>query len=213
MKLTFFFLLICILTFDSIAQTIVSHHFSECDSKTIPIFIKNRIVSKEIIDDTLCLSIGFIENCCAVLTPKLSWHDDTLHLGFLDSSEDWCACDCCFELNLKVVGIKDTNFILKHRNQVLLLDKNKTIFPLESEIDTIHCYNQVNQEGKNIGLWIYYFENTTVVRSKVYYSQNGDLLWSFIYDQVGNIDTVEAFKKNGHCIPIGAKEYYELIGK
>lgn len=209
----FFFLLICILTFDSIAQTIVSHHFSECDSRTIPTFIKNRIISKEIINDTLHLSIGFTENCCAVLTPKLSWHNDTLRLGIVDSSEEWCACNCCFELNLKVVGIKDTNFILKHRNQVLLAGKNKTIFPLESEIDTIQCYNQVNQEGKNIGLWIYYFENTTVVRSKVYYSQNGDLLWRFIYDQAGNLSNVEALTKNRHLTSIEGKEYYELIGK
>lgn len=173
------------------SQTIVKKHLSSCDKNSIPDYVRNRIVSKEITNDTLYLTVGFTGNCSMRIQPQLIASNDTLFLTLTNISDIFATCDCCYELGLIVTEIPNKNFTLVYQyhgsayttemvgnnpftievdtllNEVLTEQPNKFIFPLENEFRNIEVHNQLTPEGLRTGLW-YKYDTTRVRLRKIF---------------------------------------------
>ncbi len=98
-----------------VTQQILHYNLSPCNMDVDTEHIQNRIISKEFTADTLHLSIGFAENCCISPKPVLTANADTLFLEIQNVSEDICACQCCFQIDITATEIKHQNFVLIYR--------------------------------------------------------------------------------------------------
>jgi hypothetical protein len=150
-------------------------------------------------------------------------------MQIIDNSEIWCACECCFEMQMKVTGIPDTNFTFVHQiatteltnegykgsieYQELKKLKNKYIFPELQEIESKTEFNQTNRDGLKIGVWTRYFEKSKKIHFKIFYDidQNGNsiVLWEVEYDREGEIIIVCA--RTGKNIETCTQNYNQIM--
>lgn len=152
------------------SQKVVEVHMSDCARDSYPAFMHpHRLIQKELKNDTLNLQIGIVRNCS--FTPKIEndYRGDSLILNIGNSSKDYTACDCCFELTLRVVGISDTNFRLVEKWNVedfignefkewivtreFNYYQNKFIFPTLEEVNALTAYNLISADSLKVGLW------------------------------------------------------------
>jgi len=165
---------------------------------SMPEFIhQNRLIKKEIFNDTLNLRIGIVRNCAIEPEVNYSINGDSLFLSIENISTIWEGCVCCFELEIKIAEIKDTNFITFIENEQIRKQNNKYIFPSLSQIESNGPINQVNSDGQKIGLWYYYSDDSIRVTSKSYYFIDDAGIsrykWEVVFDEEGQIDTICAF--------------------
>ncbi|MCH2225733.1 MAG: hypothetical protein MK066_13260 [Crocinitomicaceae bacterium] len=199
------YILFLVLSGGSTAQEVVETSLSSCDNKSYPEYIRNRLIEKEVKDDTLFLNVGLVLNCCPSPTPKLTYRNDSLFLEIIDNSEIWCACECCFELQIKATGIADTNFTLIHQFEMsdfadngfidwteyheLKQYRNKYIFPSQEKINEAVDINQKDSLGRKIGTWYILYDNSNKVKYRVNYviDENGESKadWSVRYSEEG----------------------------
>lgn len=217
--------LILLIIFYSFGQKVLSHNLSECDKHSYPDFMKQRIVSKSVVNDTLDLTIGFSANCCIHFRPTISRKEDTLilinkpkepdSLGFIE--EIICKCDCCFELNLLVYPIRDTNFIFYYETNQLVTssEKYRTITPRFTvyEGDTI---NRIDKYGHRQGVWRIYNQGTNALMKEIYYQEDfyekGKFKWIKTYNSSGAMEEyVEIDPNNGHETTYTYKQYKNLM--
>lgn len=142
-------------------EEVVLHRFmpSECITDMDAYHIRDRVVSKKLIADSLFLTIGFKEHCCPDFDPHIVFRRDTLFITRLEnpSSAIRCECHCCFEMTLVLTGIKDTGFVVLLQDEKIAyqtpLDLNSPVkFEIENG-DTINC---VNILGYPFGEWRIY---------------------------------------------------------
>ncbi len=217
MKLLFLTLSMLLPFFIS-SQEIIELRLSDCDSQTNLDLLKPRINSKKILNDTLLLSIGYKDNCCIEPKAKLNLNNDTLNIKINNTSDIWCACDCCFELDVKITGIKDTNFILVMNDQVFKTSTNRFYkLPEDYNINRKTPNNQHNEKGDKIGLWVSFHDNSTIIKSEEYFlAENNQVVrvWTKFYDNNGELESVYL-----RCIPteplvyFDAHEYARIINK
>lgn len=224
------FLLLLILSRTIIAQNVHEIELSSCDNKSYPEFIRNRLISKEIKNDTLFLNLGLVLNCCPSVNPKLKYRNDTLFIEIIDDSEIWCACECCYELQMKVTGIPDTNFTLIQPiemsdfvdNQIvdwteyreLKQYESKYIFPSSDRINAIVDFNQFDSLGRKIGVWNILYDNSQKVKYRFNYfiDANGksQIEWSVTYNEEGIIIEICA-RTEANEITCADKIDYDII--
>ena len=229
----FLFILFILSSGISPAQELVETSLSSCDSKSYPEYIRDRLISKELKSDTLILKLGLVLNCCPSPKPSLTFKNDTLFIQITDTSHIFCACECCFELQLKATGIPDTNFILIQQFEAsdltnkgfvdwteyreLKHHKNKYIFPDLEEINSFTLFNQTNEDGLKIGLWNIYYENSEKIRYKAYYSiessKEATVLWSIMYNLDGEIIEVCAKTGKNESTCVEGDVYRELMNE
>jgi hypothetical protein len=199
-------LLVCVVSFIVLplsfqAQKVLRHKLSSCDRNSYPEFMKERIISKNVRNDTLMMTLGFSENCCISFRPAISRNGDTLSLfnkpkepdslGFVE--EIVCMCDCCFELNLLIYPIRDTNFIFYFDNKPLHTssEKYRTITPRFTVYngDTI---NRINKYGHRQGVWRIYNQGTNALMKEIYFNEDfyeeGRFKWMKIYKSSGTLE-------------------------
>lgn len=190
---------------------------SDCARNSYPEFIhRNRLIHKELKNDTLTLQVGIVRNCSFLPIVDLNFDEDTLVLKISNTSCDYAACDCCYELELRIVGIPDTNFTLgeKFLNNELVdytnfddfvhqefsewtefeefrYFHNKFIFPTLEEVEAITEYNQFNADSLKIGMWIEYSRRYLNNYSKVFYFIDdlgkSHAKWSIDYNEKNEI--------------------------
>ena len=201
MKLVVCILSVMFLPISNPAQEVLHHKLSSCDRNSYPEFIKDRIVSKAIRQDTLAITIGFSANCCISFLPAITSIGDTLFLfnkpkepdslGFVE--EIVCLCDCCFELNLLIYPIRDTNFIFYFDNKPLHTssEKYRTIPPRFNVYngDTI---NRFDKYGHRQGVWRIYNQGTNALMKEIYFNEDfyeeGRFKWMKIYKSSGTLE-------------------------
>ncbi len=223
--ITYLFLSNCVFS-----QEIVDYSLSPCDVNSRVELIQPRIISKFIYSDTLFLSIGFRENCTFDLNPAISIVNDTLYLELseprpieLDSLGNEIPemvivtmCDCCFELNLSLTDIKDTNFVLMvNELQFFHHDSRRVKLPDEYIFDKSKPINQGNEDGLKIGLWKAYYEGTNKLHVETYFDEKWDdsiKRWEKVYNRKGELISV-CFRTrlNGSMIYVEVKDYYKLL--
>ncbi len=98
---------------------LLRYFLSGCEKGSDPDRLMTRIVSKETEGDTTFLTIGFAANCCFNLKPSIKLSDDTLYVKVIEKNGERCTCDCCFEITLVMIGLKDTSFVTKLENEVI----------------------------------------------------------------------------------------------
>ncbi|MDX2361983.1 MAG: hypothetical protein QNK23_14330 [Crocinitomicaceae bacterium] len=216
----------------STAQEVVHTTVSDCDKKSYPEYIRNRLIEKELKEDTLFLNVGLVLNCCLSPMPKLIYRDDTLFLEIIDSSDIRCACVCCFEIQVKAIGIPDTNFTLIHQYEasditnegfidwteykMLKKYKNKYIFPSPEELDNISEYDQISSSGSKIGAWNIYYDNSEKVKYKVFYfidvEGESKIAWSIRYDEEGEISEICGRTGENESTCAEGIQYNKLMG-
>jgi hypothetical protein len=183
-------ILFFLLSIASYAQEVISYKLSECDSYSNVDLVRRRIVSKVINNDTLTLRIGFVENCCLYPKPETSRSNDTLFLSMENVSDVHCACDCCFEMDIKVFNTSDTNFVLMWGDYELNQQSKYPKLPHEYHIDENTPINKLNGDSLKIGLW-YEYRESTGRKCETYYDLNpnekSNPLWTRVYDQNGGL--------------------------
>ncbi|MFN5982896.1 MAG: hypothetical protein ACK476_18970 [Fluviicola sp.] len=221
----FIYFLFVFLVNSTSAQEVVETSLSSCDNKSYPEYIRNRLIEKEIMNDTLFLNVGLVLNCCPNPIPKFTYRNDSLILEILDDSEMWCTCYCCFEMQIKVVGIIDTNFTLfqkietSKQTEYSELKKltNKYVFPSLKEINSTTQVNQTNKDGLKVGIWNMYYENSEVVKYKTLYSINSsnesEITWCVKYDIDGKISNVSSKMEiyESTYIEVEGDDYLEMM--
>lgn len=192
----------------SFAQDVVGISLSACDAKTDPLFVySNRLISKQIENDTLTLQIGVVRNCSFEPKIALIQKGDSLMIEIDNISENRMGCECCYEMNIKAIGIKDTSFALIHKFTVsdftkegvqnryayskMTCRQNKYIFPSISEIELAPPNNNFTQDSMKIGPWHIYDEQTKKLKAKAYYviDEQGEsiTLWSASFNEKGKL--------------------------
>lgn len=216
----------------SLSQEMISSSLSTCDLRSYPHYMNDRLIEKELDNDTLRLNVGLIMNCCNEIETSLNYKRDTLFLTLTDTSSMDCACDCCFELRIDALGITDTSFTLVYQleDKVLVgankvetrktsktLNKNisKYIFPGLEHMDRFHAINRKNDEGQRIGLWEDYYSDTTTIKYKTLYAFKSkgasETVWRISYDKKGEITEVCAVNKRGNMTCITNREYFRIM--
>ncbi len=214
----------------SFTQQITGFSLSSCDKKSDPVYIHNRLISKEIRQDTLILKLGLVLNCCPDPKPILKYDKDTLLLDVNDRSEIFCACLCCFEFEIRLTGIRDTTFTLVQKRfqddpeskavsdhaflEELKYHSSKYIFPTPQEIVALKFCNQTDVTGLKTGLWNIYFPGTDKIKVKVFYEKDEQnkifAAWHIEYSKDGDILLVCANKGTvSSCIE--GFEYQKLM--
>jgi hypothetical protein len=192
----------------SFAQDVVGISLSNCDSKSDPYYIyRNRLISKKIENDTLSLQIGVVRNCSFEPKIALSLKGDSLIIEIENTSEIWMGCECCYEMNIKATGVKDTSFllILKYTASDFTKDgfkewdayskviskQNKYIFPSSAEIEQLPPNNNFYQDSLKIGPWHIYDNETKKIKAKAYFfiSEEGKsrTLWYARFNDKGEL--------------------------
>jgi hypothetical protein len=222
------YLLYFVFGFNCLSQRVIDTQISGCDTKSDSEYIRNRLIAKELKQDTLTLNLGLVLNCCVTPNPSVTFINDTLFLQIRNDSDIWCACNCCFELTITIKGIPDTMFTLIQRvetrefvnnavekrslNQELKQHRNKYIFPDPDEIGTFNGVNQRNSDGEKIGRWNEKKNND--VKHTIYYAINqyekSVPLWWMMQDNSGDLIEICA-KKGSSSICIDANEYKALF--
>lgn len=197
-----------------LAQSVVGINKSSCDSNSDPVYMyTNRLISKRIVNDTLHLELGLVRNCSFEPKVELDLKNDSLIIKIDNVSEIWMGCICCFEMTVKVVGIKDTFFTLIEKFQNKDFTKkgiieyevyseiksypNKYIFPSLSEITSAAPDNLMVGDSLRIGSWHFIDSVTNAINAKAFYfiDENGKSItkWYVLYDKEGNIREVCAY--------------------
>lgn len=192
----------------SLAQDVVGISLSNCDSKSDPFYIyRNRLISKKIENDTLSLQIGVVRNCSFEPKIELSQKGDSLIIEIDNISEMWMGCECCYEMNIKAIGVKDTSFLLIHKYtssdftkeglkewdlySKMISNQNKYIFPSITEIELLPPNNNFNQDSLKIGPWHIYDIETKKLKAKAYYFINEEgaskTLWYARFNDKGEL--------------------------
>lgn len=212
----FFNILFVLVNMTSNAQEVVSFNLSDCDSDSFVDLIRRRIVSKKVENDTLNLRIGFNENCCIEPKPVIRKSNDTLFLNIENTSNTYCACDCCYEMELKIANVDDTNFVLIWDGYKVNTQSKYPKLPHEYNIDSNTPTNRFNKDNIKVGLWIeqkesgrkyeiYYYEEPTnkeIVKWVRQYNNDGELQEVTIY-----------FGKSNNTIILSAYEYNRYFVK
>lgn len=214
-KYSISFLFVFLLNF-IFSQEIVFSGLSDCDVNVFPAFVRERIVERHIIDDTLNMTIGFKANCCIETNPSALLSNDTLYLSTNNVSSDWCMCDCCFEMDLRISGISDTNFILNVDGKVFLTHLSyRIMLPDEYIFDEQTPINRGNQNNLAIGLWRTFYENSKQIKFEEYYSEEWDepiRVWYKSYDINGNLTSIGIrTRPNGPMMVLEPLEYFRIL--
>lgn len=208
------FILICAV---SSAQEVVTYKLSECDSDSYVELVRRRIVSKTVKEDTLILKLGFIENCCLSPKPSIKKSNDSLFLSMQNVSELFCACDCCFEMEIKVSNIRDTNFVLMWDKYAVKTQSKYPKLPHEYQFDENTPINKLNIDSLKIGLWHEYRESSGR-KYEIYYDLNPTersvALWTRVYDKNGElIEIAVRWGESRDIITFEPQEYSRIFEK
>ena len=220
-----------LISFTILCQKLVGFKLSDCHNNSYPEYIRNRIVSKKLENDTLKLSIGFSENCCFSPQPIVNLKKDTLYIEIDNISNRLCGCECCFKLEMSITNIQDTSiFVVYKKNVTILKDKefqdsmtfqeltfsnNQFEFPTMNEFKSYTPNNVTNETGIKIGLWRIWKDN--VISKDVYYSENiidqGRVEWSMNYYPNGQIEICIYNENPKKTVCIFKEEYDKLMTK
>ncbi len=228
--------LILLFSLNGFGQEIVGFSMSDCDRQDYPQFTKNRLLSKEYRNDTLLLKLGMVLNCAIDPIPIVQLSEDSLFIAFKDTSTSYAMCDCCFELNFTLTEVPDTNFILFYGlNRTSLEEdsedtfyrkigrvKNQYIFPsyyeIEEAMSTEHP-NQVNEEGKKVGIWNESKSSDTnspfwVSKYELDENNQSKLVWRVYFSEAPYAKIEEVVVRNSphHLTSIEGMTYYKMFG-
>lgn len=217
MKFSITILLILIGKF-SFSQKVVELVKSNCIVDTDIDFVQNRLISKRFSNDTLVLSVELIQNCDVSPNAFVDYTQDTLVLEIKNESNLFAVCNCYFKYNLKITGVKDTNFILIHKfGKTEFIEKefknvirekelnyeNKYTLPSLEEIDKIREVNKINADSLKVGLWIDYFKDSTTIKEKIFYEVSANsspylshFKWAVTYNEDSTIIDVCSIVKS-----------------
>ena len=188
-------ILIIILNGTSSAQNIIEVKTSDCDRNSYPQYLHNtRLISKTNIDDTLILKLGIVRNC--EFDPVINcWiNADSLILNIENVATSRAACICCFEIELTIAKVKDTNLTCFIGEKEIHILNNKYIFTSLTEINQVQEVNQLNNDSLKIGLWNIYSDKSIRVKGKAYYFIDefgkSRLKWRVLYNQEGELSEI-----------------------
>ena len=151
---------------EPVKPILVSFLSSECLDEQISFEdnkLKNRIISESISDTIHNYNIFVITNCSFASIGGFELKRDTIHLKYKgrsrietykinDSTEiteevtPMADCDCAFELNYKIKGLKNNKYVIKANDKIISKSKHKYQYLYEPKYeivknDTINYYN------------------------------------------------------------------------
>lgn len=120
MKILLFLFLTVISCSNNKEISLVSYELSACDVDADIRFIKPKIISNSIKNDTLFLTVNILANCGGIYDANVNKSSDTLIInlkeGFIEKvklesgeyeeSVAVMGCNCCFNIYFKITGLK-----------------------------------------------------------------------------------------------------------
>lgn len=183
---------------------LVSYTLFPCDKYESFELIQKRIISENFNNDTLCLVVATVLNCCDGDTSRLYLNGDTLSLQpyqktkvVLNSQGDTielinesCDCECCFTIEYKILGLAKKKYKINLSGEPIKLLSNKYLNP-KYEIrgnDTLY-YN--DEFGYNY--YYSFYKSGKVQAMKKWKSPH--FIWKSYYEN-GQIKNEREFYKN-----------------
>lgn len=200
----------------SYTQELLEHHLSDCDINSFAELVKNRVSKIKLEDDTLSITLGFSANCCIELDPIIKFKSDTLYVSKNNVSNNFCMCNCCFEMDLKLNGITDTNIVVIVDNEEFKFSNSPNIkLPDEYIFDSKTPINRGNKNNLKIGLWRTYYENSKKIKIEEYFSEEWEdpiRVWFKTYDDKGKLTSIGIrTTPTGNMIILEPTTYYRLL--
>lgn len=153
---------------------VVLHRFipSTCNGDLDPYQLKDRIVSKEIKNDSLYLTVAFAENCCLEIDPLITFDNSVLNIELSKGTQQYvCDCNCCYELTLVLTGLDKTEFLTTLQGDTIELSNEPyPTYPISFELYQGDTINLMNKYGEPQGLWLTFDDSTGQLTKKTFYS-------------------------------------------
>ncbi len=156
------FIVLMFLTIEGYGQSTLIFEQSRCiNNIESSLELKERVIKKEVISDTLIVILGKREVCCATFQGSYIIAKDTLKLSYANIGDE-CFCPCFYELTFKISNMKTVP-------KNILFNKNK--YPLTSQkfskyktrVDTLKNGNILHSKFEDEVL-IYELENQDTVK-------------------------------------------------
>lgn len=198
------------------SQQLLDAQLSACEKGGFPEFLKSRISKRLVSGDTLVLTIGFSANCCIDPGPKIELKNDTLFINKGNRSHDHCACDCCFELELTILEVRDTNFVVYVDGRLFEYSSHPYIkLPDDYRFDDTSMHNRRGENNLKIGLWRTYYPETNTLIFEEYYSEESlsqEQKWYKKYDETGKLIEVGIQSAEGFTMNVFEPDaYFRLL--
>lgn len=122
------------------SQNRISVEQSVCDPYSLdPYELKERLIKREVKDDSLVIVLGKREICCAEFIADYSVVNDTLKIEYKNSGDE-CYCTCFYELTFKI-NIEDHKFNHITFNGLQFQQTDKKISEYTTVVDTLENGN------------------------------------------------------------------------
>ena len=174
--------------------------------------LQNRIIENSQKEDTLTLRIATVAECCRDFMGEVELKNgDTLNLIYTPYGRA-CDCNCCFELEYKIVTKmnKDFKYQLNDKPIFLTHERYKTT-PVQFEILMGDTINLVDKYGMRQGYWKQKNEKGQITLEGYYFNRKDDYYdnwltgftgrWSIEYFENGHIKR-EDFRINGRDLSV-----------
>lgn len=179
-----------------LAQQVIDVSMSNSDMRlNVAYMHRTRLLSKELVNDTLHLKIGLARRSTDHPGIELDRRGDSLIIDIQTKHHLFSRKMYYCELNITAIGIRDTSFAVyekylstegdslavKDGNLVFLVEREivnyyevkahptKFDFPLPSEVESATGDNRRVNDSLKVGYWIVRNKLTRVVKSKAYY--------------------------------------------
>jgi hypothetical protein len=121
---------------------------SVCDPYTTDLYeMRERIVSREVKNDSLIIVLGIREICCATFVAECEAKEDTLKIIYRNSGDE-CFCTCFYNLTFKIAQIQTDTFQITF-NGLQFKQSDSIYSEYVTKIDTLENGNILRSKYEN----------------------------------------------------------------
>lgn len=118
------------------AQTVIPIDQSVCDPYNVdPYKMRERIISKEVRNDSLIVVLGKRDICCANFNGSYLIENDTLKIKY-ENNGDECFCTCFYEITFKIPHYSNDSVPITF-NDRQFIKTDKKLSEYTTKIDTL----------------------------------------------------------------------------
>ncbi|MCD9016716.1 hypothetical protein [Parachryseolinea silvisoli] len=190
---------------------LVEWNAGQCDQTYDPYRLINRITESKVGDGITSLTVSFRESCCATygFRPQVDFKDNKLFLlSYTGESPDSCACDCCFSIEYRIVGLPAAGYeTYFHEKKIEISNDHYKVVKPTSELYNGQEINRTNRYGFKEGRWMTFFKDGGIEAIEMYrerelYEEKSPL-WRKVFYSSGRLsyfsrnDTTESWFADG----------------
>lgn len=208
-------LLFFLQVFGLFAQSVCNFRLSPCKGLD-DIYSTERILSAKEENDTLTLELRVMLNCCVNAQVQVEFQKDTLVVVVKDTDQVWCACNCLYNLQLRISEMNLFKTPVRFNGNLLYPDTpDHFLFPIDYQPAGKTQVNCLNAAREPIGYWVKITKSSAGRKIKIeqnYMLLNGvsQLVWEKISNRKGEVLEIGVLGNDGGFHLIDPANYEHL---